>query len=190
MSISKQGQTASQWVYEYSDLLYGYAVQRVKDSHTAKDMVQETFLSAWRNADNYNGSASVKTWLFAILKNKITDHYRKVSTRAGAELVIADDNTAGFFDSEGHWAVNAYPQDWGINYSSSIENKEFYSVLNSCRSKLKEIQDAVFSLKYLDGMESGEICKVLQISPSNYWVLVHRAKIQLRACLEKNWFLK
>ena len=190
METPTKQETASQWVHQYSDMLLSYAVQRVNDSHTARDMVQETFLEAWKRVDSYNGKASVKTWLFTILKNKIIDHYRKTSTRVARELVSLNDNTKLFFDEVDHWAVNTYPQKWGINYRTPIESNEFYSILDSCRSKLKEIQNTVFSLKYLDGLESEEICKLLQISLSNYWVMVHRAKIQLRACLEKNWFTK
>ena len=189
MNNSEQQQTASQWVNEYSDVLYAYVAQRVNDRHTAKDLVQETFLAAWRNVENYNGQASVKNWLFAILKNKIIDYYRKTSTRVAGESFSIHVTEEHFFDGSGHWQGNAKPNNWDIDYNSPVETKEFYSTLDKCRSKLKEIQSAVFSLKYLDGLESEEICKVLNISPSNYWVLVHRAKTQLRECLEKNWFV-
>jgi RNA polymerase sigma-70 factor (ECF subfamily) len=79
---------------------------------------------------------------------------------------------------------------WGVDYNTVIEQKEFYSILELCKSKLKAVQNAVFSMKYLDGIESEEICKELNITSSNYWVLIHRAKLQLRTCLEKNWFNK
>lgn len=184
MQILNQEQTASQWVNEYSDILYAYAVRRVSDSHTAKDLVQETFLSAWRNIDNYNSKASVKTWLFTILKNKIVDHYRKLSVRSTDEI------TSHYFENDGHWTTEASPADWHFTPALSVETKEFHAILDDCRGKLREIQNAVFSLRYLDGLESEEICKVLEISASNYWVLIHRAKLQLRACLEKNWFLR
>jgi RNA polymerase sigma-70 factor (TIGR02943 family) len=190
MKISKQEQSASQWVHDYSDLLYSFAVQRVRDDHLAKDLVQETFLAAWRNVDNYSGEASVKTWLFTILKNKIIDHYRKASTRLSGDLHSIETAPDVFFDDADHWDKDVYPADWGVDYSSKIESKEFFTVLDKCRGRLKEIQNAAFSMKYLEGYNSDEICKVLQISSSNYWVLVHRAKTQLRACLEKNWFVR
>jgi RNA polymerase sigma-70 factor (ECF subfamily) len=82
------------------------------------------------------------------------------------------------------------PKEWGIDYNNSIESKEFFEVLEKCKSKLKEMQNAVFTMKYMEGMESEEICKALNITPSNYWVLLHRAKVQLRGCLEKNWFIQ
>lgn len=190
MSLEQQQKDAAKWVNDYSDMLYGFAVQRVNDTNSARDIVQDTFLAAWRNVDNYTGQASVKTWLFTILKNKIIDHYRKTSSRSARELSGDAEEQELFFDSEDHWATNAYPKDWGINYDNRVETKEFYSILQKCKSKLKDIQASVFSMKYLDGLESEEICKVLNITSSNYWVLVHRAKVQLRACLETNWFVR
>ncbi|MCU0320788.1 MAG: sigma-70 family RNA polymerase sigma factor [Chitinophagaceae bacterium] len=183
-----QNELATRWVKDFGDMLYRYALPRVSDSSIAKDLVQETFLAAWRNVDNYKGEASEKNWLFTILKNKIIDHYRKASSR----LTDSVDTSLGenYFDENGHWKTSTMPNDWGIDYNTAIEHKEFYSVLEICKSKLKEIQNAVFSMKYLDGVESDEICKVLNITPSNYWVLMHRAKLQLRTCLEKNWFVK
>lgn len=179
---------AARWVKEYSDILYRYALPRVNDADTAKDLVQETFLAAWRNLDNFKGEISEKNWLFTILKNKIIDHFRKASTRLTDSLPgVADEEN--YFDEEEHWIKNTTPQDWNVT-DAVVDKKEFYDVLTRCRNKLKEIQNTVFSLKYLEGLESEEICKALNITASNYWVLIHRAKLQLRACLEKNWFLK
>ena len=190
MAVNINQQRASQWVHEYSDMLYNHTAQRVKDTQTAKDIVQETFLAAWRNIETYNGEASVKTWLFAILKNKIIDHYRKVSTRVSNDMVSIDNSASDFFDKGGAWKSGAQPQEWSEGSNSRIETKEFFSILKACRNKLKELQNTVFSLKYLDGLECEEICKELNITPTNYWVIVHRAKVQLRTCLEKNWFEK
>ena len=92
-----------------------------------------------------------------------------------------------FFDEREHWRKGMYPRQWSVDFSNTAETKEFYKVFRSCGGKLKELQNAVFVMKYIDGLESGEICKELSISASNYWVLIHRAKVQLRACLEKNW---
>ncbi len=178
---------ASKWVSDYSDLLYRFAITRVNDAEIAKDLVQDTFLAAWRNYDNFKGAISEKNWLYAILKNKIIDHYRKASTRLTDSLPGMADEEA-YFDENQHWTASASPTEWGAG-ESNIEKKEFYEVLRKCKNKLKDIQNTVFSLKYLEGMESEEICKELNITASNYWVLIHRAKLQLRACLEKNWFV-
>ncbi len=179
----------SQWVNEYGDQLYRYALPRVSDSEIAKDLVQDTFLAAWRNVDKYKGEASEKNWLFTILKNKIIDYYRKASTR-NEERISDVNEDAYYFNDDGHWSEKAAPNDWGVDYNEPINQKEFYEIVEKCKKKLKEIQNAVFSMKYLEGYESEEICKELNITPSNYWVLLHRAKVQLRACLEKNWFIQ
>ncbi len=180
---------ANRWVKDYSDMLYRFAIPRVNDRDTARDLVQETFLAAWRNADNFKGEISEKNWLFTILKNKIIDHYRKASTRLTVNLPETDQEDH-FFDEAGHWQGAEGPQNWVPDAGKSLDRKEFYKVLENCRKNLKELQNIVFSMKYLDGFESEEICKELQLTPSNYWVLLHRAKLQLRSCLEKNWFLK
>ncbi len=178
---------ATKWVNEYGDMLYRYAVPRVNDKEVAKDLVQDTFLAAWRNHDNFKGEISEKNWLFTILKNKIIDHYRRASTRLTESL---PENDSPYFDEVEHWTEQAGPKEWGIDYNQGVERKEFYEILNKCRQKLKEVQSAVFAMKYLDGLDSEEICKELNISASNFWVLIHRAKLNLRACLEKNWILK
>ena len=123
--------------------------------------------------------------MYKILKNKIIDHFRKASTRNEERL----EDDFFYFDESGHWTSNG-PKDWNINYNDTIATKEFFEVFEKYKKKLKEIQSMVFSMKYLDGFESEEICKELNITPSNYWVLLHRAKLQLRNCLEKNWFIK
>lgn len=184
-----EGQKAeiSRWVNEHSDSLFAYVVARIRDRELAKDLVQETFLSAWKNMEQFDTNASVKTWLFAILKNKLIDHYRKEAARPMAPWPDTHDP---YFDEAEHWHSASFPAPWPGDRSPGVETKEFYGILRACQGKLKSIQNHVFSMKYLDGLNSDEICSQLGLTPANYWVLVHRAKLQLRACLEKNWFLK
>lgn len=179
-----------QWVADHSDSLYHYCLKRLADEHISKDLVQEAFLAAWRNFDNYRQESSVRTWLFVILKSKLIDHYRKTSSKAGIQSLRQehDDNT--FFDQREHWRRNMHPAEWNVDFSNEIEIKEFNKILRACGKKLKEIQNTVFIMKYVDGLKSEKICKVLGITASNYWILIHRAKVQLRACLEKNWMNK
>jgi RNA polymerase sigma-70 factor (TIGR02943 family) len=179
-----------QWVDEYSNQLYNYALQRRFDVADARDLLQETFLAAWRNMDNYKGQASVKNWLFIILKSKITDHFRKSANKAIVESIHSDHNDDAYFDAKGHWAKGAYPKPLHIDFDNAMEAKEFQDALLNCSSKLKQIQNTVFVMKYVDGLKSEEICNSLGISTSNYWVIIHRAKVQLRACLQKNWMNK
>lgn len=185
MDLVKKQYDVTQWVNDYSDALFGHALQRVRDREAAADLVQETFLAAWRSVDSYNGSASVKTWLFTILKNKIIDHYRKAATLQTAAI---REDSSPFFDGADHWKDGLCPQDWGANPDSRLNTKEFYAVFDSCKGKLKSLYSAVFSMKYLEDFQSEEICSLLNITASNYWVIIHRAKTQLRACLETNWF--
>ena len=173
------------WVNNYADQLYSYTVMRINDTGLSEDIVQDTFLSAWKNRDYFKGEASEKNWLYAICKNKIIDHYRKASHQISStsEFDISDT----FFNEEEHWTVEAGPTDWGINDQHKIEKKEFYTILELCKNKLQQLQQSVFVLKFMEGQDSDAICKVLNITASNYWVLMHRAKLQLRSCLTKNW---
>ncbi len=175
------------WVEDYSDILFGYLLKHGLPKEIARDILQETFLAAWRNMDSFRAEASVKNWLFVILKNKITDHYRKLANKVSENSIDLDTVGEHFFDNSDHWNKGAYPQNFKGNFESPVETKEFYKLLRTCGNRLKEIQNAVFSMKYIEGLSSEEICKELNISSSNYWVLIHRAKLQLRACLQKNW---
>ncbi len=172
------------WVDNYSDELYRYTVTRVTDSGFAEDIVQETFLSAWRAKVTYKGEASEKNWLYAICKNKIIDHFRKHSKNIVKPSRAEEDI---YFDKVEHWRDETTPNEWGINYGQPIETKEFYSILELCKKKLNNIQQSVFVMKYMEGIEAENICKVLEITPSNYWVIIHRCKLHLRSCLEINW---
>lgn len=175
------------WVEQYSDRLYGYAIQRCPDAELAKDLVQETYLAAWRNKEKYKGEISVKNWLFLILKNKLTDHYRRLATQVALEAARIEYSDFTYFDQEKHWTTGAYPRAWKGELTDDYQAKEFMRVLHRCSGKLQQLQNAVFVMKYMDGLESSDICRLLSISSSNYWVLMHRAKVQLRACLQKNW---
>ena len=175
------------WVKQYSNTLFRYAIVRINDREIAKDLVQDTFLSALKNIENFRGEISEKNWLFTILKNKIIDHYRKKASSLITEIDEMMEEIDTYYGEEHHWSEVNKPKNWGIDYDSSVETKEFYEILNKCLGKLSELMRIVFSMKYLDEKESDEICKELSITSSNYWVVLHRAKLQLRACIEKKW---
>lgn len=174
------------WIDNYADALYSYALPRVNDAALAEDLVQETFLSAWKAREGFKGEASEKSWLFTICKNKIIDHYRK-KAKDITQPLSESHATDGLFDEAGHWTQEQAPGNWGINYQQSIDNKDFYKVLEACKKKLQDLQQSVFVMKYMEDLDAADICKALGITASNYWVLIHRAKLQLRTCLEKNW---
>jgi len=172
------------WVDKYSDELYRYTLTRVTYSNFAEDIVQETFLSALRAKDSFKGEASEKNWLYTICKNKIIDHFRTQSKNLVKPSAAEEEI---YFDKLGHWWEASTPNKWGLNYSQPIETKEFYNSLELCKNKLNAIQRSIFVMKYMEEIETENICKILDIKPSNYWVIIHRCKLHLRSCLEKNW---
>lgn len=184
MIVADAHQTVNEWIKKYSDIFYNYILNRVPDSMTAKDIVQETFVAAWKSMGQFKQQADEKTWLFAILKNKLMDYYR-----IQARSLTHHTDTGNFFDNEDHWTEVTSPLPW-TNAVLPMEEQEFYRVLEHCQSKLSRLQQITFIMKYIDEQKSDFICKVLNITPSNYWVIIHRCKLQLRECLEKNWFLK
>ena len=172
------------WIEKYSDIFFSYVSRRVSDKTIVKDILQETFIAAWKNSRGFQNKADEKTWLFAILKNKLIDYYR---SRAKVNAESFDANY--FFDNVEHWTEKGAPIQWQ-GYNEALDRKEFYAILEICKSKLSEVQNLAFTMKYVDEFDSDFICKVLKITASNYWVLIHRSKLQLRSCLEKNWFSK
>ncbi len=173
------------WIINYSDMLYAFTQKRVNNKEQAEDIVQDVFLSAWKAKESYNGVASEKTWLFTVCKNKIIDYYRKHSKASIVSMDNSEDDE--YFSVDRHFKADLISKkDWDSS-TSNIEKKEFYNILSLCKAKLKQLQQQVFAMKYLEDIDTDEICEVLGISNQNYWVLMHRAKIQLRTCLEKNW---
>ena len=182
---------------DYAKGLNIHAFFKVHDKAMGQDLVQDTFFSALRARDTFLHNASEKTWLISILKRKIIDYYRKKSTQN--ELNIFDKPAQGadgtrehFFEDtathSGHWTDAAAPKEWKKDFETSVESDEFYDILKRCITKLPEKTAAAFTMKNMDDLDTEEICKELNITPSNYWVMMHRAKLMLRECMEKNWF--
>jgi RNA polymerase sigma-70 factor (ECF subfamily) len=179
------------WVSNYGDELYGYAMCKTSNSELSEDLVQETFLAGLKSLENFKGNSSERTWLFSILKFKIADHYRKASTKYEfSNSKFGSEDGPGidsYFTDDGNWKEKAVPKQWRIDFSTTIENKELGIALNKCIEKLSESQKQLVILKLVDEIETEIVCKELKITATNYWVIIHRAKLQLRLCLEKNW---
>ena len=177
------------WVDKYGDILYRMALGRLRHPDAAQNIVQETFLAALKAKDRFQGNSTEQTWLIGILKHKITDHFRTLYREQPVSAFTDDDQSADdFFDSQGHW--KKMPGSWCPDPGKVAENKEFWVTLRSCLGALSKPQADAFALKMIEGMESDEICKVLNVSKTNLWVMLHRARMQLRQCLETNWFQK
>jgi len=178
------------WVIKYADYLYSYAITRINDEELARDLVQETFLAALEKVEKFEGRSSENTWLTAILKNKITDVYRKKSSGLlkRQEVIAEEHNSDGFFDPEdGHWKVQYQPQAFGLETYDQLASKEFNYILQQCMQKLPALWLSVFTMKHMDDQATELICSELKVTPSNFWVIIHRSKVNLRACLQKNW---
>lgn len=172
---------------EYGDFLFQFAYQRVNHKQKAEDLVQETFLAAIKNIETFQGKSSIRTWLTSILKRKIIDYYREKSVHQEEEWVESPFQETG--EMAGHWKPEFSPQEWTSNPEDVLHQKEFYQALQDCLSRLPDKMRIAFVLKEIDGESTENICKELGISSSNYWIVMHRARLSLRACLEKNWFL-
>jgi RNA polymerase sigma-70 factor (TIGR02943 family) len=183
------------WVELYGDYLFKFAVIRLRDPVKAEDMVQETFLAALKGAKNFAGRSAEKSWLTGILKNKIYDYFRK----AGREVAFTDmefysDEESKGFVAEGvgqeGWVHELGPLEWSSDPGASLDSQAFWRTFHDCSSKLPKNVATVFNLREVDGVESREICAMLNISENNLWVMLHRARMALRRCLEANWFGK
>ncbi|MEI6085290.1 MAG: sigma-70 family RNA polymerase sigma factor [Verrucomicrobiota bacterium] len=179
------------WVVEHGDVLFRYALARVRDTAVAEDLVQDTFLAGWKNRQGFTGQSAERSWLIGILKHKIVDHIRHASLERAQ---FADEplpaRGGDQFDEAGHWKIAAVPKTWADDAATTWERQEFWQVLDGCLEKLPPRTAQAFVLRELDGEAGEEVCKVLNISPTNFWVLLHRARMQLRQCLELNWFGK
>ncbi len=179
------------WVDNHGNYLYRFALLRIHDSQLAEDMVQETFLAALKSKGGFEGRSSERTWLTGILKNKIIDYYRKNARVTGFSNTFGAGDVADFVTTgkaKGHWKSGSAPSDWGKNPQRLLENKEFNKVMERCLGYLPRHLAAVFSAREIEGWKSDEICKEFSFSTSNLWVMLHRARTQLRRCLDVNWF--
>jgi RNA polymerase sigma-70 factor (ECF subfamily) len=168
--------------------LLRYASLQLRDGHAAEDAVQETLLAALAGEAGFAGRSNLRTWLTGILKHKIVDAIRRSSREA--TLLPADADSSEFdalFDERGHW-IDA-PGAWA-DPDASLEQKRFFAALEACLAKLPQKIAQAFMMREHLGLETGEICKELAITPTHCWVLLYRARMALRECLEKDWFRK
>jgi RNA polymerase sigma-70 factor (ECF subfamily) len=167
--------------------LLRFALLQLRDRSAAEDAVQETLLAAIQGASRFAGQSSVRTWLVGILKHKIVDSMRKASREQPIEsLEDRGEDLDPFFADDGHFAE--IPQQWA-NPERSLEERGFFDALERCLQSLPRNTARAFTMREVLGLETDEICKELRISTSNCWVMLYRARMSLRACLERTWFL-
>ncbi len=176
------------WVERYGDPMFRFTLARVKDPVTAEEIVQVALVAALQSQNSFAGKSSEKSWLFGILKHKILDHFRSLKNQRTFDLTSDDDSDPYdiAYDPTGHWITP--PKDWDTEPEKALENQQLLEALTECLSHLSDKYRNVFVLKEMEGLKSEEICKEFDIQPTNLWVILHRARNQLRQCLEsKNW---
>jgi RNA polymerase sigma-70 factor (ECF subfamily) len=186
--------TIEPWVEAYSDKMYSWALYKTSSKEIAEDLVQETFIVAFQSFDKFEEKSNPKTWLFGILNHKIADHFRKVYRQpvvneSDRNPEAGNDFLDTFFDADGSWLKDQRPQPWSEDVHL-LDNTEFVKTLQACMNELPSSWFAAINLKYLEEKKGEQICQELQITPTNFWQILHRAKLQLRKCLEVHWFKK
>ena len=176
----------NKWIDLYSDYLFNYTITRVNDREVAQDLVQDTFFAGLKSMKNFKGEASERTWLISILKRKIIDHYRKINSNKGKAEVRMNFNFDG--EDEGDWIEQRVADPFDKTAENKLENEELGLAIHNCINKLPAKQAEVFKMKTLLGYDTETICNELGITASNLWVIIHRARTSLTACLEENWF--
>jgi RNA polymerase sigma-70 factor (ECF subfamily) len=170
--------------------LLRYAMAQLRDESHAEDCVQETLSAAIQNAQRFSGNSAVRTWLIGILKHKILDHFRRSSRER--PLAVSDDETGlddfdALFKSDGHYVDP--PAPW-LDPEQALSQREFFEVLEACMDRLPKTTALVFRMREIMGVDVEEICNDLSITENNCWVLIYRARMALRICLEQRWFMK
>ena len=177
----------SGWVDRYGDRLYRYALSRLRETASAEDVVQETFVAALKARGQYTGRGSEAAWLMGILKRKIVDLIRQQARlRTGGED-LQHDPAQALFDERGNWQAEMR-RDFGWQPSAALEKREFWQALRRCLEELPARQAGAFTLREIEALDSQTICKELEISPSHLWVLLYRARLQLSRCLKSKGY--
>ncbi len=171
-----------------------FATLQLGDGHLAEDAVQEALIGALKNASSFGGRAALKTWIFAILKNKIADTLRhKQRVVNASSLLREEDEDEDFsellFDRKGHWQQDERPVAWG-NPEASLRETHFWSMFEACLERLPPKQARVFMMREFIELEVDEICVAVDLTISNLHVLFHRSRLRLRECIENKWYLQ
>ena len=179
---------SSKWVERYGDQMYRFTLVRVRDADAAEDIVQSALISGIQSQDSFAGRSSEKSWLFGILKHKIMDHFREIKKTGAFAPLPEDAAEPADYHPEGHWKNP--PKNWRVDPEKAAENQQLSDALAHCIDKLPNRFRRIFVLKEVDGLESEAICNEFNIQPTNLWVILHRARNQLRLCLETRWLDK
>ncbi|QDT00754.1 sigma-70 family RNA polymerase sigma factor [Adhaeretor mobilis] len=173
------------WVAEHGDFLYRYALSRLRDGDAAEEVVQESFVAALRHVEQYSATGSERAWLLGILKRKIIDLVRARNRTASLSSEDSTDPSEALFDRSGSWRKEI--RNAGFAPLDSLESEDFWRILRTCLDTLPSRHADVFVLREVDELDTEEICKELEVTASNLWVILHRARLKLSMCMKTRW---
>ena len=174
------------WVDRYGGDLYSYALTRLRNSHASEEVVQETLLAGVKNVEQFRGQSSDKAWLMTILRRKIVDHVRSRNRHDLRNAILKDDRRVEkFLNDIGSFDPDLIPED--IDPRQLALDRELWGLVRECLDLLPQRQADAFMLREFEGLSANEICETLEISRSNLWVLLHRARIRIAECLFQLW---
>lgn len=173
------------WVDKYGDYFLYYAMSKVDDREVVKDIVSDTFLAGLKSKDNFEGRSTEKTWLISILKRKIIDYYRKINSNKGKAEVKIDYNND---NQEGSWLEEQVSGHDSSAAGFTMENKELGDAILICLEQINPMHAEIFKIKTMQDYDNEVICNEMDITSSNLWVIIHRARTALANCLDKSWF--
>ncbi|MFA0812138.1 RNA polymerase factor sigma-70 [Microbulbifer epialgicus] len=181
----------SQFLVDLRQQMLRFASLQLQDTQLAEDAVQEALMGALKNSRSFSGRSALKTWVFAILKNKIADILRQRQRFVDADHLVHGDREEHdhdeLFDQTGHWQKDERPKKWA-DPESAIHDKHFWRIFEACLNYLPSRQAQLFMMREFIELESHEICAAAEVSVSNLNVTLHRARLRLRECLEDHWF--
>lgn len=173
------------WLTEHGDVLYSFALRRLRDPHLAEEAVQNTLLAALENRAGFAGQSSQRTWLIGILKYKIIDLFRaqqNMSQIDDAYLAVGAVTEDDLFDADGHWAHP--PVEW-LDPARLLDSKQLQQQIDDCLAKLPRRMAQIFWLRELNDEPAEQVCSQLGISSANLYQLLYRARQGLRLCLSE-----
>jgi len=165
--------------------LLKFALAQLRNAAWAEDAVSETMLAALEKPQAFAGRSQLRTWLIGILKHKLVDQIRRNCKELSTTGDEGEDIEEALFSADGRWRET--PQDWG-DPEQSLRQVEFFKVLEACVERLPGQQGRLFMMREWLELDTDEICKLLTITPTNLWVMLHRARLRLRECLQQQWF--
>jgi RNA polymerase sigma-70 factor, ECF subfamily len=181
-------------IESHRSYLLRFATARLREADAAEEVVQEALLAALDGIGSFAGGSTLRTWLTSILKFKIIDFQRRVVTErerfVQPPAETEDSDTTWFdrmFDETGHWRA---PMSTWATPDDAVSQKAFFAAFERCMDKLPAATARVFFQREVLGEETEDICKAETISSSNCWVILHRARLSLRECLDRSWFSK